>query len=368
MKNWICVLGVVIAAISCSSDNGAINATFEEPYRFFVYGNLDGSALNHQAGNNEYELFSSYTVNNGLLSMTSLLAQDSLQPTQAFAIKLTGQMSPNDLEGRTGSSLNEGFLALASNSGFTQVPNTYNYTFKLDSAKGHNTLNWQTNNYQVTGDSCVFGPVSSDTLANFKLELNTTGSSICVPYVAHIFETGATATAQMHLSVNNGILRAQVESFGSSISAINWFINNDPVSLQALLNINCSNQSFPLDLKADITFNNGQKETITKRLSSAAVACDINILASHRPHLKANAFNENTAEIIYYDENGTAFSSLEGDGAFSIVRAYNYQEGVSQNQSHEQLIFNGHAQLKSASGEIKEVSNLNGSFAFARPK
>ena len=369
MKNWIWAICSGIVVSSCAADNSEVNATFEEPYRFYLYSNLDGQTLNHQAGNNSYALFSSYTVNAGLLTMTTLLADDSLSPTNAFAIKLRGlKMAATGVEIHPGKSLDEGNLALASNTGFTRIPNTYNYSFKIDSAYGHRVLTWQTSSGQYTGDSCAFGPVSSDTLPNFALQVTTNGTNTCIPFISHVFETGATASAQMHLSAAGDVLSAQIEAKGSPVSQVSWFIDNAPASLEQFLTIYCTSQSFPLDLKAEIVFANGEKETITKRLNSATISCDIIVLAKHREHAIANSFNENTAEIIYYDASGKMFTSaLANNGAFSIVRAYAYENGGGANVNHQQLIFNGHALLRSADGETKILNSLNGSFAFAYP-
>ena len=90
-------------------------------------------------------------------------------------------------------------------------------------------------------------------------------------------------------------------------------------------------------IKAEITFQAGCKEVIEKTILPGTVNCDLNITYQRTASRENNPHNLNTVEVIYFDENGKAYSSLYANstGEFTIESVNNYVEGADDNEALE---------------------------------
>jgi hypothetical protein len=341
---------------ACASDEDAVSSQFAEPHRFYAFATLEGVQHEVKAGENGYELFTQHSLSNQVLTSKTILAQDTAVLRNAWVINLRGQ------DTGLSSALREGDLPWRSATGFTQVPNEVRYTFWPEIDYG-TSPSWSLNNgNRQRADTLNTAVINFKNTPQLEVALFTIANTN-VPTVKYGLKTASTDMALMRLNADSTTnqLNGQIQARRGQVQNVYpaSFSNAGGVAF------NLNTLAFPLELEASVTFSSGFYQDIEKVLNSADFYGDQNILFERQPNWQANPLNENTVELIYYHEDGTAYYPIPGQGSFSLNRVMPYANTKALGDgAHKQVLFSGHGLLRSAIGNTLNLQQISGSFAF----
>jgi len=365
MKKTLALIFLITLAIACSSDEEAgVNSSYQEPFRFFTEATLDGQALEFNAGEENYALFTTHSIDNGVVTMQSVLAQDSTDLRNALVIVLRGD------ENSTGQVFTEGVLPWRSPTGFTQQPNQVNYTFTTNPGHAQSIVNWYVNGgAAVNDDTLQLGPIHTQQQPDLAVTLLSAGAVTCVPRIEYELQTASTDQALLNLNpIDSLTLQAEVSVNQGTLSSVEWRLNNQlQTADQPKLQIGPGQASYPLRISAEVGFASGHRQKITKEVMGPNINCDQSLFFSRSPLLESNPLNTNTVELIYYDVSGTPYRTLHQYGAFTIEQVMPYGKKSLGSGEHMQIHFAGSGLLKSDNGDTLSLDQVSGSFAFELP-
>jgi hypothetical protein len=366
---WIALLGLLSFAGCKEDDNGESGTSYTDNYRFYVDALVDGLPLRINAGENDYAMYTSYQLQDSLLLMHGLLAQDSQDIRNALQIffrsaELGSQYRDFDPLG----TLQNGKVAVADGSGHTQVPQHFDFDFFPDTVLGNQAFYWSVQDSSYHADTCRVIGLNADLENHLDVSLNSPDPANCPINITKGISTLNTCKAEVRLGQFGNDLALVVEPRIGSISAVRWFRGGQPIGngTSFILPANLVGQI--AEIKAEIDFASGCTEAITKEMLISPAACDVSINYRKKPHLSYNPHNLNTVEIVYYDQNGKRFTSLypNTEGDFELMNTASYQDPNS-GYHHQQFNFSGELLLRSRDGSTKSISKLFGSFAVAHP-
>jgi hypothetical protein len=374
MRKKVLALGGLFLMFSgCKEDSSLNQAVYSETPRFYVNASLNGLPINMKAGEDGYQMYTSYEVKDSVLHMHGILAADSPYYREALMIDIHGSNIVLDAQNASaGNALQTGPIALSDLRGFTKQPNTYDYFFFADSASSHIPLQWITPDSTYYADSCAIWAINGLISPNFNVEMKSSAGLSCTPSVKHTIETGQECKAQIKvISSSSSELKAQIQSRIGRISSVNWLLNNQSVGGGLSIDYNFVGFQTSIKLKAVVRFQSGCTEVIEKTILVGGSNCDINIDYRQEEHRVANPNNLETVEIRYFDETGKMFSSkyANSQGSFIIESIGNYDDhSISTGtKKHQRFSFSGEAILKSADGSTLQLNSVFGSFAVAHP-
>jgi len=370
MKKVVLFFTLFTALSACKDDDGLSQSTFTESPRFYINSTLDGLPLNLAAGEDGYQMYTSYQMEDSVLVMSGTLAADSPSFKKALLIKLRGSelIGPGD-QPSPGTIFNSGALALKDPSGATVLPGHFDYHFFADTINGHIPLMWNAPFSSYYGDSCSLYGLDINEHQSFSIEMSSTGPLTCTPSVKHTIETGAECKAQIHvLKSTSSELQVEVQERIGRINNVNWQIAGQNVGRGSSLVYSVVGFQPGYRVKAFVEFESGCTEVIEKVVLPGTPNCDINIDYRMEGHRESNPHNLATVELVYFDETGKAYSSAypNAQGAFTIESISDYLE-VNASHNHQRFSFSGQAVLKSADGSSLQLNNIFGIFAVARP-
>lgn len=362
------LLGLV--ATGCKEDDGPTVSSYTESPRFYVNANLNGLPLNLVAGEQDYQMYTSYHTADSVLEMRGIIAKDSVDFKNALVVKIKGSelISPLSTP-HPGTVFNVGPLALSDPSGTTILPDHYDYHFFADTVNGHIPLQWTTSSRSYYGDSCSVVGLNSLVWPVFTVEMSSVGPLTCTPSVKHTIQTDGDCKAQVHvLKSTSSELEVEAQSRVGIIKKVTWQIAGQNVGQGNRLSYSVVGFHAGYRVQAEIEFESGCKETIEKVILPGSPSCDINIDYRKEVHREVNPHNLATVELQFYDANGKMYSTAypNTQGRFSIESINDYNDANSQHK-HQRFSFSGEAILKSSDGSSLQLNNIFGSFAVAHP-
>lgn len=364
------MLGVLFQlAVSCTEKEQS-SESFTGSYQFFLFANLNGQAVNYNAGEDGYSLYTSYQFEDSLLVLHSLLAKDSADPRSAFELIMRSAALGTPGQPTAASLLQEQSLALADPSGLVRLPNTFDYLFYTDSLVGHQALKWTCLGQSYYGDTLHWPALDVRQVRTMEVKLTNNGFASCVPLMAKRIDLEKDCRARMDLQSNSsGTMQLSVSALKGDLQKVRWFLNNKQVGQGFSTQLKGLNSSIPQRIKAEVIFGGGCKSTIEKTVIGGRANCDINILLDRTQTLSLNPKNAQTVELVYYDAKGKRFSTFydSNQGYFTIEALSTYQELSARGEQHQKLVFSGEMSLQSADGARIEINRLHGSFAVAHP-
>ncbi|MGB0978418.1 MAG: hypothetical protein ACPGVV_03435 [Croceimicrobium sp.] len=372
MKKKVLVIASFLIALfsGCKEDEGPNQSSFMESPRFYVNSTINGLPLNLVAGEEGYQMFTSYELEDSVLVMNGVLAADSPAFQKAVVLKIRGSelLGPNS-QISAGNVFQQGPLPLMDPSGATVQPGYYDYHFFADSINSHINLLWSAPRSSYYGDSCSIIGLNSSLNQSFTIEMSSAGPLSCTPSVKHTIQTGKECKAQIHvINSTSSELHVEVQERIGRIQEVNWQIAGQNAGQGNSLLYSVVGFQPGYRVKAEVKFESGCTEIIEKIILPGGPSCDINIDYRMEGHRVANPHNLATIELQYYDESGKLFSSAypNAQGSFVIESVSAYSDANSS-LSHQRFSFSGEAVLKSADGSSLQFNNIFGSFALAHP-
>lgn len=370
MKRKYVVWSLLLALWGCGKDAGVDENRYSDQPLFYLNAVVDGLPTSIKAGQNQYQMYTGYALQDSVLHMQGVLATDSPNFRNAFYIDLRGADLLQSLSQATASrTFTEGPIPLADPTGFVKQPNHFDFRFFADNVNGHVPTMWMVADTSYYGDSCSILGLDVSVKQQIQVEMTSAGPLSCTPSVRHTINTREDCKGELHILENsNGSLRAEAKARVGRLKKVDWFLGGQKIS--SGLNFSYSPPAFQLSylIRVELEFESGCTETIEKLVLQGGAACDINIDYLKTPHRLSNPHNLKTVEIRYYDSQGKMYSSWYPNvqGSFSIESYNTYQDRTS-NYEHQRFSFSGNAILKSADGSSVELNSIFGIFALAHP-
>ena len=363
------ILGLALLSLmitACEEDQ--LEDQYSDSYRFFLYANINGLPLNWNAGDGGYAIKTNHFFEGNQMVVESFLSRDTNQPQNALMLRFRGSANPsmerplNDFEA--------GAVALADASGMVRTPGVFDYLFQPDSTMGGPGFVWTYRGKQYYGDSLALAQIDSRATPAFSVELSNSSPN-CVISLKHQIQVQGLCKAQLRiLEASSSNLQAKVQASVGRINSLRWYVNDVAQQSSALrLNHNIISSNQPQRIKVEVQFESGCQETIEKTVIPGQTSCDLHLTYAKNPAQVVNPLNEETVEIIYYNDAGKRFSSLyaHNSGDFVIESSSPYNDMAEPDVNHRRLVFKGNALLLSADGSTVELNNIHGSFAVAVP-
>lgn len=355
--------------LSCSKEDGQADAVYTDSYRFYLYATVNGQAMNANAGEHGYIMHSNYVLQDSVLHMFGQLSRDSAEPREAVEIRLRSDQLITGSSMGAGNTFTTGPLALADPSGQVRKPQIFDFVFRPDSSNGHQILNWNYNGQTYYGDSLRINDVNIANTSTLNVTMTNSGVFSCVPMVKQTIPTSGKCAARLNLSASLTELNAEIAVGKGVFQSAEWWINGSSVSGGLKLTDFGINGSLPIKVKVKVHFEGGCTVEIEKTIIPGRNGCDLNITYNRIPERQPNPHNLHTAEIIYYDAAGKAYTTYypNNKGNFKLESVSDYEENGSSGQLHKRIMFSGSGTLRAADGSEIEVENLYGSYAIAHP-
>ena len=368
-KGFIVVLSLLLAW-SCKKDGGVEQNAYSDQPIFYLNAVVDGLPISLKAGENQYSMFTGYALQDSVLHMQGVLAQDSPNFRNAFYLDLRGaDLMANTSQAAPSRSFRLGPIPIADPSGRVKEPNHYDYFFFPDSVNGHIPLLWKVEGNSYYGDTCHVWDFDVMTKPQLEVEMRSAGPLSCTPVVRHTINAQENCKGEIHvIKSTNNELQVEARARLGKVKKVDWFLDLQKISSGLNLNYQANAFRASYQLKAVIEFESGCTETIEKVVLPGGIACDINMDYRKEPHRKANPHNLNTVEIRYYDAQGKMYSSWypNTQGSFTI-ESYNSYHDQNSMHAHQRFSFSGDAILKSADGSSVQLNSIFGIFALAHP-
>mgnify|MGYP000545477702 CR=1 FL=1 len=371
MRRTNVVWAVLILLLwSCSKEAGVEENHYSDQPLFYLNAVVDGLPISLKAGENQYQMYTGYTLQDSVLHMQGVLASDSPNFRNAFYIDLRAAELVANLNQLTASrTFTEGPLPLADPSGLVVKPDHYDYRFFADNVNGHIPTMWAIEDTSYYGDSCALLGLDATSKTHIEVVMTSTGPLSCTPSVKHIIKTHQDCKGELHILQNsNSGLIAEARARLGKLRKVDWYLGGQKVS--SGLNFNYSPLVYQPSylIRAELEFESGCTESIEKLVLPGGSTCDINIDYLKTKHRVANPHNLKTVEIRYYDAQGKMYSSWypKAEGSFSI-ESYNSYHDANSSQPHQRFSFSGEAILKSADGASIKLNSIFGIFALAHP-
>lgn len=354
---------------SCSKDDQQAEGIYTDSYRFYLYATVNGKAMNANAGELGYVMHSNYALQDSVLHMYGQLSRDSAEPREAVEIRLRSDqlMTPGSLS--AGNTFSAGPVALADPTGQVRKPQIFDYVFRPDSSNGHQILNWNYNGQTYYGDSLRINDINIVNTPILNLTMTNSGVFSCVPMVKQSIPTSGMCAAKLKVEATLSKLNAEIAVGKGVFQSADWWVNGSSVSGGLKLSDMGINGTLPIKVKAKVHFEGGCTVEIEKTIIPGRNGCDLNITYQRIPERQPNPHNLHTAEIIYYDAAGKAYTSFypKNSGVFKLESVSDYEENGNSSMLHKRIMFSGSGTLRAADGSEVEIENLYGSYAIAHP-
>ena len=366
--SYFFLLGLI--ALGCKEDDGPTMSSYSESPRFYVNASLNGLPLSLVAGEQGYQIYTSFKTVDSVLEMKGIIARDTADLRNALVLTIKGSdlISPLSTP-HPGTVFNLGPLSLSDPSGMTILPDHFDYHFFADTVNGHIPLQWTAPNRSYYGDSCSIMGLNSLTKPIFNIEMSSIGPLTCTPSVKHTIQTGGDCKAQVHvLKSTSSELEVEAQARVGVIKKVQWQVAGQNVGQGNRLSYSVVGFQAGYRVKGEIEFESGCKETIEKVILPGSPTCDINIDYRKEVHRQLNPHNLATVELQYFDADGKRYSTAytNTQGRFNIESINDYHDANSQ-YNHQRFSFSGEAILKSPDGSNLQLNNIFGSFAVAHP-
>lgn len=369
LKRIVLLFIISTLLISCSKDESQAEVNYTDSYRFYLYATVNGQAINANAGEDGYIMHSNYLLQDSVLHMYGQLSRDSAEPRQALEIRLRSDQLMVGPAISVGNTFTTGPLALADPDGQVRKPQIFDFIFRPDSNNGHQVINWNYNGQTYFGDSLRLNDININQIQELNITMTNSGVFSCVPMIKQNIPTSGECSAQLNVNASATKLNAQIAIGNGVYQNVDWWVNGSSVSAGINLSDFGIYGTLPVKVKAKVSFEGGCSVEIEKTVIPGRSGCDLNMTYTRTPELMANPHNLGTAEIIYYDAAGKAYTTFYPNnvGKFKLESISDYVEEGNSAQLHKRIMFSGSGTLRAADGTEVELENVYGSYAIAHP-
>lgn len=378
-KTYLILIATGVLLASCTKSNDDIGSDYQDDIQFFVAGEVDGSSFQRYAGADDYGLVTSYEVDtNGVVSMSGSMESATQGKANAFEIRLRGKSKFTQQNTyNADEALGDERWAYTDPSGQKQIPGEYQLDLMADSPASGLDFQWTFGNGQITYGSATMMSFNDKLFPNFEVKLKSTRlSTNCESSVTRLIEAEGDCKAAVLLDESTVGLNFMARiSANEAISSVSWRLNGTAIgtgdsisgawSASVNLGVNV--------LETEVSFISGCQQLIRREIKVQApgivLVCYSDFSYEKKVVRTYDSDQLSTAEVIYYDASGTAYSSAyEGvEGIFTLKDIHMYQENENGDRTMRFHFELKELELRSADGEIKILSNTYGEFVVAHP-
>lgn len=363
----------VLAAVSwsCSKDEAAFSDNYTDQVRFFVSTEVDGRKTDLKAGQEGYEIQTTFRVNaSNVLEMEGSMA--SADASEAFRLIFhSNEHVTESLETSIPETFSEGYLPLADASKTVRLPFTYHVKAwsSIDLASEDHL--WISSTGVDQNDTLRLADQQQYPGSRYQLKLDLSNSQRCVKSVAHQVDLNHQCRAQMHIRLTaNGMLFSEIHAKAGKIHHVSWLdrSQNNPTGISHSRNL----PSLGLDtVVAEITFEDGCTQRIEKVFDPTSVNlddCDVHLAWNTNQVSEKREDHLGTVEMRYTSANGQEYTSFyqNNEGWLRLAGTSDF-EANENGQNTRRFNFQGEAVLRNDRGAEITLKNLHGSFVVGHP-
>lgn len=353
---------------SCSKEEPP-TVTYVEEVRLYVNAKINGQPVEFNAGQNNYYLETSYSFKDSVVTMEGLLAPLGINPVNGFAIKLRSKRKfASDLNFDVDHGFASGIMPIREQGDFKTIPGEYEINF----SSTHSTIPsvaWSFPDGSSADANQVRKVVDIKDYLVYPTTLLAHFSPGCNSRVTHNVNVVDQCDATFNITWPQtlvGSASLNIRS-GQQVDEVSWVLNGTRVASGPSPTI-AFLYGGTHTLKAEVTFVNGCTKVVEREVKTGSPYCEADFTYSSQKHRVYDPAMLGTVELIYYDENGKAYSSNysepSGDFEISSLKAY---ESNEFGQPTMRFIFEAEGVLKSSDGSSVQVSEGFGNFAVAHP-
>ena len=364
---------IVLTAVSwsCSKDETAFSENYTDQVRFFVSAEVDGRKTDLRAGQEGYEMLTSFRVNNrNVLEMEGLLA--SADASESFRLIFHSEEHVTEsLETEIPETFREGYLPLADESETVTLPFTYHL-------KAWSNIDLSSQNHRWISST---GTDQSDTLSLadqhqfpgslYQLKLDLTNGQRCVKSLTHQVELNHDCRAQMHIrKAGNNMLFAEIRATAGKIHHVTW-LDEGPNNPTGISHSRSFHSATTDTVRAEISFEDGCTQRIEKVFDPGSVNlddCDVHLAWNTDQATEERKDHLGTVEMRYTTANGEEYTSFyqNNEGWLRLAGTSDFQANEN-GQSTRRFNFQGEAVLRNDRGAEITLKNLHGSYVVGHP-
>lgn len=363
-----------LALTACSKKQNGAGSNYSDDFKFYFNANINGSALEFKAGDDDYILNTSYSVEDSVLVMSGRLGATDSNFKNTVVFKLRGREalgSETDFNLEEG--IHEGRVALTDASFNKKIPGEYDLRLLPNVVSSGISYFWTFEDGTTSTSTNPSIQVSEENHAVFKVSLSSDPlSGGCESKTVHTVNIESDCDATISLTKTHTLgIKAEVQSRLGQVRSVKWYRGNTFVGDDLIIDSLAFDSDGNYKVSADITFYDGCTKRIEKDLSvlSGSISfCDFDFAHTKTNVREYDPKQLGTIEMIYYDGTGKRFTSYyeNNSGEFKIYSFRSFQRN-ELNQQTVRFLFEGDVTLKSEDGSSLAVTNAFGNFAVAHP-
>ena len=369
----ISALVIGIALLSCSKSRDSEDI-YTQSYEFHVEAEMDGQSRSWIAGLDGYYMSTDYSHSDSILDLKGELMHTDGQRKNSIAFVYR---YPEAIINTSNFDLSKLFgtdeLVLRNALSRNLIDGEFEVQLYVDSSIYNvPTINWNVSNQTsvVQGYNCSI-PLKEGEMVDVRMDLNSASS--CSIDVIHQISTKQETNASFNLLwIQADLCQMQLKERNSDVKRIEWYVNNTLYS--TVLEPIVSYGNYPMGdihIVAKIFYMNGEVRNATKILKRTNIYhldCSPDFNWRVKQKSVPNPSNFGTLEIIYYDEDGVAFSTKNSRkfGSIDVIAQWEYQEN-QLSQKTRKIRFAGSAILQNRCGEEIVLDKISGNIALAHP-
>ncbi|CAI8248532.1 MAG: Uncharacterised protein [Flavobacteriia bacterium] len=368
---WL--LAAACVALSCSKEE-QMNLPSDQPV-FYLSARVDGQNLLMEAGNEDYFMFTRLKADsNGVKEMGGLLVQDTSDLRSGFYLKFrdanalgTGGNTSVDSMLKVGTHVHHHFSQEVIDENRHEV-----HLSMLDSTDvQQQEWNLVLNGYSSL--SSLSTVLDERDLLEWPISLQTTTSSGCMAKVTHYVDLSEPDNCQSRFTYTQNSANS-IDCLVDPTAQITYVEWSDGVNLYpGSTQMHWANLAMGKHtICATLHFADGCRHSVCREIEMDATGqvlnaqCQKDFVFDVQPHKVPDSIQAGTAELIYYDGQGVAYSTYYAltPGDINVTSSLPYQvDAWGRNTRAIGLSYSG--ELRAKNGSAIQVDQLQGVLAVA---
>jgi|GEM_PF-1396386 len=355
----VAFIAIALSAAGCARET-LPGLSFGDPV-FQIHGTVSGDTLSIEAGNNGYYMHTPAFVDaQGMEVLSGLLSPDGLTPQMALRLNVRSLNLPGTDTYTDDEALAGGVKPSYSLHQFDTLPGQFRFAFQMTDSLGVTSQQWSYGNgtFSTTrSPSVVF---DENQQQQYPVRLTTVESGLgCSAIVTHYIDLSQDdCRGTFWIQPGSGATWTGVgQVIQGGTATIEWSLDGLPYSQGNSCTMNLL-AAGAHELCAEFIFPDGCRNIACRSFvidnfgSWNNAPCQNDFTYTMAPVASFDSLQTGAAELIYYDENGQAFSSYLSDnpGGLEILESAYYSPDAQGRPTYS-VRFRFQGVLKSASGD-----------------
>ncbi|MBI1316428.1 hypothetical protein GC167_06155 [bacterium] len=352
---------IALSAAGCARET-LPGLSFGDPI-FQIHGTVAGDTLSLEAGNKGYYMHTPAFVDaQGMEVLSGLLSPDGLTPQKALRLNVRSLNGPGSDTHTDEEALAAGIKPSYSLHQFDTLPGLFRFAFQMTDSLGVTSQQWSYGNGTFSASRAPSVVFDENQQQQYPVRLTTVESSSgCSAIVTHYIDLAqddcrGTFWIQQGTGTTTWTGVGQVIQGGAA--TIEWTLDGLPYAQGNSCTMNMLTAG-PHELCAEFIFPDGCRNIACRTFvidnfgSWSNAPCQNDFVYTMTKVASFDSLQTGSAELIYYDENGQAFSSFLSDdtGAFEILESAFYSPDAQGRPTYS-VRFRFQGVVRSASGEV----------------